>query len=159
MALAVRLRRLSDTMIKDGRKLYQYLEADIEPNWFLVLLLLKDHPMMSITEIADALKFAHPSIHAIVNKLIKKGYVVAYGDKADKRRRRLQLSQTGQQKIVEMEPVWEAGNQGISAMLQANESDILEELNKLEQAFAEKGFMERTLEEMKNEKLKIDNGE
>ena len=103
-------------MIKDGRKLYQHLEADIEPNWFLVLLLmLKDHPLMSITEIAECAEVFTPLRSRYREQTHpEKTMSVAFGDKADKRRRRLKLSQAGScKKSIEMQPIWEAGSRGV----------------------------------------------
>ena len=36
LALVMRLKRISDAMIHEGRSLYRELDLDIEPNWFAV---------------------------------------------------------------------------------------------------------------------------
>ncbi|MFT4662552.1 MAG: hypothetical protein ACI8XB_002842 [Patiriisocius sp.] len=37
MAFTTRLKRLSDVMLHEGRRLYTDLNVDIKPNWFVIL--------------------------------------------------------------------------------------------------------------------------
>ena len=148
IGLAIRLKRVSDAMVRDGHNLYKQLGIDFEPNWFALFLLLKERPLMSITEIAEALCFTHPSIHTMVAKIMKKGYLEEVIDQKDKRRRLLQLSTTGYDKLQQLEPVWASGQTGLEKLIAETGEDLMLALEKLENALEQRGFCERTLAEM-----------
>ncbi len=71
-ALDSRLKRISDRMSHDVRKFYKELGIDIEPNWYLVFMLLRERGALPITDIAGPLGYAHPSAVAIVKKMAEK---------------------------------------------------------------------------------------
>ena len=75
LALASRLKRLSDAMIHSGRKLYKELGLEIEPNWYLIFKLLKKYHRLSVMEIAEKIHFSHPSIISMLQKMQVAGYV------------------------------------------------------------------------------------
>src|SRR5215467_12427565 len=92
IAVVTRLKRISDTMLHDGRRMYKELGMDIEPNWFAIFKLLERHGSLGVTEIADRLGLAHPSIISIVNKMIKAGYLNESKAVDDNRKRLLTLT-------------------------------------------------------------------
>lgn len=69
LALATRLKRISDAMVHSGRQMYKTLELDVEPNWFLIFKLLDKYQQLSVTDIASKLHFSHPSVICLVNKM------------------------------------------------------------------------------------------
>jgi DNA-binding MarR family transcriptional regulator len=75
ISFVTRLKRISDAMLHDGRKIYKKFGYDIEPNWFVIFKLLEKYGELTVTEIADKIGFRHPSVIAIVNKMLKLGYV------------------------------------------------------------------------------------
>ena len=89
-AIVTRLKRVSDTMLHDGKRMYKQLGMDIEPNWFAVFKLLKRRGPMSITEIAEAIRMSHPSLISIVNKMVAAKYLLETRSEKDSRRRLLQ---------------------------------------------------------------------
>lgn len=152
LALSNRLKRIGDLMIRGGHALYKDLGVDIEPNWYLILLLLKRNKVMSITEIADSLGFTHPSINALVNKIARNGYIKEMKDKEDGRRRLLKLSSKGLNRIESLETIWKAGEKGIVQLIEETGYDIMDALEKLESRLVEKGFDKRTKEHLKIKK-------
>ncbi len=147
LGFTVRLKRLSDAMIHDGRKLYKELDLDIEPNWYLVFRLLKKHETLTVMEIADKIKMAHPSVIAIVNKMFKAGYITSETSKNDNRKREISLTDKAHKMLPEFEKVWEAGEKGVIRAIE--NTNTMEMISFLEKVFFEKGFKERTLEELK----------
>ncbi len=143
LSFVTRLKRASDAMLHDGRKLYKKLGMEIEPNWYMVFRLLENEGELTITEIADHLGFAHPSVITIVNKMIKKGYLESRQCSDDSRRRLLVLSKKAKREMPEFERVWSAGVAGAKKMLA--DTDALAFLDLLEARIAESGFKERTL--------------
>jgi DNA-binding MarR family transcriptional regulator/GNAT superfamily N-acetyltransferase len=150
LSFVSRLKRLSEIMIHDGRRLYKELGMDIEPNWYLIFKLLQRYDELTVTEIAEKLGFAHPSVISIVNKMIKAGYLEEKKCGLDGRRRLLKLTAKAEQQLPEFEAVWNAGAAGVAAMLA--ELDALNFLDQVERKISEKGFKQRTMVELDRRK-------
>lgn len=148
LGFTMRLKRLSDALIHDGRKLYKHLGIDIEPNWYIIFRLIKKEGEMSVTEIADAIQMAHTSVISITNKMIKSDYLYSTPCKKDSRRRVLNLTKKSLDKLPALEQIWDAGERGIISAL--SETDAMNILLVLEERFKEKGFKDRTLEKLEN---------
>jgi ribosomal protein S18 acetylase RimI-like enzyme/DNA-binding MarR family transcriptional regulator len=145
-AVVTRLKRISDAMLHDGRRMYKQLGMDIEPNWFAVFKLLRKRGPLSVTEIADGIRLSHPSVISIINKMIAAGYLSESRSEQDNRKRVLSLTSKAEQQYPEFEKVWDAGTAGFKRMMR--DADILGMLDFLEDRIAEKGFRERTLAEL-----------
>ncbi|MEZ5344250.1 MAG: bifunctional helix-turn-helix transcriptional regulator/GNAT family N-acetyltransferase [Pyrinomonadaceae bacterium] len=143
LSFVTRLKRLSDTMIHDGRKMYRELGMDIEPNWFVIFKLFETNDELTVMEIAEKIGFAHPSVITIVNKMVKRGYLRSRQCDDDSRRRILVLTKKSHEKLPEFEKVWTAGIAGMKKMLL--DTNAPEFLDLLESRIAESGFRERTL--------------
>ncbi|MFY0599091.1 MAG: winged helix-turn-helix transcriptional regulator [Cyclobacteriaceae bacterium] len=148
LGFTMRLKRLSDALIHDGRKMYKELGIDIEPNWYIVFRLIKRNGEMSVTEIADAIRLAHPSVISITNKMMKADYLYSTPCSLDNRRRVLNLTEKAKNKLPELEKIWDAGERGIIEALK--DTDAMQMLITLEERFTNKGFKDRTLEELNN---------
>ena len=148
LAVVTRLKRASDAMIHDGRRMYKELGFDIEPNWFAVFKLLRDRGPLSIMVISEAIGLSHPSVISIVNKMSKAAYLTESRAAADSRRRILSLTPRAEQRFPEFERVWNAGTAGFKRMM--SDIDVLGMLNVLETRIAEKGFRRRTFDELEN---------
>jgi ribosomal protein S18 acetylase RimI-like enzyme len=147
-AVVTRLKRLSDAMLHDGKRMYKELGMKIEPNWFVVFKLLSLRGEMPIGEIAEGIGLSHPSAIAIVNKMTAGGYLKESRSSSDSRKRILSLTVKAESEMPEFEKVWDAGTAGFKKMM--HDSDILGTLEILESRIAEKGFRERTLEQLSN---------
>ena len=145
-AIVTRLKRISDVMLHDGKRMYKQLGMDIEPNWFAVFKLLTKRGPMSVTEIADALRLSHPSVISIVNKMVVLDYLKESRSTTDNRKRVLSLTRKSFEKLSEFERVWDAGTAGVKRMM--HDIDILGVIDLLETRIAKKGFRDRTLAEL-----------
>lgn len=150
LGLSVRLKRISENMVHGGRSLYRHLGLDIEPNWYLLLLLLKEHDQLSITEMAEYLRFSHPSIISMVKKMKSRDYLESFADKSDSRRQLVKLSAKAKAELPKLEKIWKAGELGVRKLFLPDD-DFLEKLAALEQQYAQFDFMERTLKELRDE--------
>lgn len=146
ISFVTRLKRISDAMLHDGRRMYKQLGYDIEPNWFVIFRLLEKHEELTVTEIADRIGFAHPSVIAIVNKMLKSGYLAEKKSPTDSRKRILTLTAKAREKMPEFERIWDAGTAGVKRMLDS--SDAFNFLETLEDKIDEQGFKNRTLHEL-----------
>lgn len=149
LGFTMRLKRINDALLQEGRKLYQSLNVDIEPNWYVVFTVLKKYESLSVTEIADKIMLAHPSVITIINKMMKAGYLNSAPCKDDSRRRVLELSEKAKQMLPTYEKIWAAGDKAIEDAL--SEMNGLEFLTFMEDKFMQSGFKERTLTAMDNE--------
>lgn len=150
LSVVTRLKRLSDVMIHDGRRMYKELGMDIEPNWFVIFKILLINGEMTVTEIADKIGFSHPSVISIVNKMIKFNYLEENKCGLDSRKRLLKLTPKAIEKMPEFEKIWDAGVAGMKKML--SDLDVLSVLETMEQRISDKGFKQRALAELETQK-------
>ncbi|UII30000.1 MarR family transcriptional regulator [Fulvivirga ulvae] len=150
LSLASRLKRISDGMIHSGRQMYKSLNIDIEPNWYLVFKLLEKYESLSVTDIADKLQFSHPSVITIINKMTQAGYLQSEPCPTDGRRQWIAMTQKAKTLLPEYQMLWTAGTKGIENMLKG--TNFLALLDHLEAELSRQSFMERTLNELDNEK-------
>ncbi|MEQ9404876.1 MAG: MarR family transcriptional regulator [Cyclobacteriaceae bacterium] len=150
LALATRLKRISEAMVHSGRHMYKSLGMDIEPNWFLIFKLLMKYDQLSVTEMANKLHFSHPSVITMVNKMELNGYLHSIQDKVDTRKRLFSLSDRAIKEIPEFEKIWEAGTIGVQKLF-AYDNHFLDLLESLEIQLSQSDFMQRTLNELKKD--------
>lgn len=150
LSVVTRLKRLSETMIHDGRRLYKELGMDIEPNWYVIFKLLEKQNELTVTEIADKIGFAHPSVISIVNKMIKANYLEENKCGLDSRKRLLKLTPKAKENMPQFEKIWDAGVSGMKRMLA--DLDVLTFLETFEKRVREKGFRQRALAELERHK-------
>jgi len=99
LAIATRLQRLSDLLRKDGVLIYKANGIDFEPKWFPVIYTLHLRSVLSVVEIANEI--------SLLKELEKVKLIRSKKDKADERKRLIQLTPKGQELIEQMKPVWD----------------------------------------------------
>lgn len=140
VGFTARIKRISDVLMYDARKVYEDLQIGIEPNWHLIFLLLKKNKQLTVTEIAHHLKFSHPAVIKIVKKMKAKGYIEAITDVKDSRRQLLQLTEKSKEALPIFEKEWDK----IEIIIQEFvDVEFLDKLNKIEDKLQEKGLFER----------------
>ena len=107
LAIATRLQRLSDIIRKDGLQIYKDHGIEFEPKWFPVIYTLHFKPVLGVVELAAEIGYTHPSTIALLKELEKEKLIRSKKDKADERKRLIQLTEKGQSLINQMKPVWE----------------------------------------------------
>ena len=153
LGLISRIKRLSDNTLTDGRKLYRYIDLGIEPNWFLIFGIIIEKGESSVSEISSILKFAHPSIIAIVKKMEKAGYLEIQSSTVDKRKQIIKLSEKATQQLPEMQAVWKACEQAVASLF--TDDTFLGELKKLEAALEKESFFDRVLNHLTQDDIRI----
>ncbi|RXM53053.1 MULTISPECIES: MarR family winged helix-turn-helix transcriptional regulator [unclassified Chryseobacterium] len=148
-ALDSRLKRISDRMSHDVRKFYKEFGIDVEPNWYLVFMLLQKKGEISITDIAEPLGYSHPSVVVIVKKMTEKGYLVIKKDSEDKRKQMISLSSKAIGILPQLEKVWDSCEKAILKLL-SEDLSILSYLNTIDEELKNESFHNR----FKNEYLK-----
>lgn len=139
--LSARIKRLSDTINGEARRIYAYLGYDIEPNWHLVFLSLKE-TSLSVTELAKQLQFSHPAIVKIIKKMKERGYVKSITDKKDSRKQLLSLTSKSKKLLPEFEQEW---NNIQQIMNDCTTDDFISNIQFLEEKMKEKSISKRLM--------------
>ncbi|PWL31040.1 helix-turn-helix domain-containing protein [uncultured Roseivirga sp.] len=142
LALATRLKNLSDRLAKDVAQIYKESDFDFEPRWFAVFYSLKDGNELAVMELSSMLQQSHPAVNQVANVLVKKGLVVERKDKLDQRKRLLKLSKKGLQLAADMEPLWVKIKEANDQLLKQSKN-ILASLEAVENALDKKSIKER----------------
>ncbi len=145
LVLGSRLRRMSERMLAEIAAVYKNTGIDFEAGWFHILFLLNQRGEMSITEIADTLQMAHPSVIQVTKAMEKKELISAHPGKEDKRKRMLLLSTKGRALLIDVMPVWESIREKTDALLQEgpHSAFLLEALNELEENLNKRSLAQR----------------
>jgi len=154
LAIASRLRRLTEWLYKDGARIYQEQALDFEPRWFPLFYLLKESDKTSVTHAAQALGLTHPAINQIAGEMSRRGLLESASDKKDKRKRLLRLTQKGKRALSSLEPVWKDFESAASELLSEADGDFLATVGKLEDALKEKGMYERITRRIKEHQFR-----
>jgi DNA-binding MarR family transcriptional regulator len=147
LALATRLKRLSERLANDVNKVYKELNLNFESKWFLVLELLSRRQTLSIVDIADELKLTHPAIVQFVDQMLDAGLIMAKKDSKDGRKRMVSLSPAGFKLLDDLAPVLQVIKTENARWLREANSNLLQVLGELEKALDEKSMYQRVKEQ------------
>lgn len=142
-----RVKRLSDQLLYDARKLYETIEIGIEPNWHLVFMLLKQEKELTVTEIAQKLGFSHPAIIKIVKKMKEHGYVESKIDSEDNRRFFIKLSEKALVHLPILEKKWETIQEVVQELI---DESFLQKLTEVENKLNEENLYQRCLKKFQD---------
>lgn len=141
-AIDSRFKRISDTMAQDIRKLYNELDIDIEPNWYLIFMLLNEHTKLSIVDIAKLLNYAHPSVVNIIKKMKSRGFVQTENDAKDKRKQLITLTEKSLKIYPKLENLWRSCDTAILNVLNQDIS-IISYLDGIDNSLKQLSFYDR----------------
>lgn len=140
IGFTARIKRLSDSLLYSSIKHYKNIELDVEPNWHLILLLLKKEHQLTVTDFAHHLQFSHPAIVKIVKKMKERGYLRSATNTNDTRKQFLQLSDKAIKELPKFEIEW---NRIQTIVKEFVDDDFLQKLGQVEQKLNDMNFSER----------------
>ncbi len=143
LALATRLKNLSERLARDVAQVYKESAFDFEPRWFAMIYALKEGEELAVTELSAMLKQTHPAVNQVANVLVEKGLAEERKDFSDQRKRLLKLSSKGQQLVKKMSTIWERIKSANDELLNEATGDLLSTLDKVESALDEQSMYER----------------
>lgn len=159
LALATRLKRLSERLMKDVSQIYGDLDVDFQARWFTLLYALANSAEQktdrapvrrssqpssrAITDLALALGLSHSAINQIAAQVIRRGLVRQARDPNDERRRLLQLTPRGRKLVQRLEPVWQEIHQANADLLAEAGVDLLNDLECIEAALDARSMADR----------------
>lgn len=107
LGLVTRLKRLSDQLEQEQRKIYREHGFDLEPHWHLFLLLLEKEEELSVMEFAEHLNISHPAAVNNLKRMQDRGIVVARPDQLDRRKKFYRLSEKTVATLPQYHQVWD----------------------------------------------------
>ncbi len=143
LALASRLKRLSDRLLQEAGGIYRKEGLGFEPRWFLVFHQLAEGPPRSVTALAAAVGLTHPAVVLAAQEMEAAGLVASVRDAADRRKRRLELTPRGRQVAEALRPVWAGIEAATREVAGASGVDLLAVIDAIEAALDEMPLGER----------------
>ncbi|WP_452231233.1 bifunctional helix-turn-helix transcriptional regulator/GNAT family N-acetyltransferase [Lacinutrix sp. MEBiC02404] len=132
LGIGSRLKRISESMMKETQLVYTYFNLDFDPYLFPVFKIITNKKEVTTTEINDSLNISQPAITQSINKLLKKELITVTASKTDKRKKNIQLSKKGEQFLIEVHPIWNAIDLVIKDFTTDASTSLIEHLNRLE---------------------------
>lgn len=143
LALASRLKRLSDHLMSDVDRLYREQKVVFHPRWFPIAYLLDRKSPMAITAIADALGMTHPAINQAAGQMSHYGLLVSSRDKKDERRRLLGLSKKGRATVKALGPLWRLIKESTEEVLSKSGHDLIVTVTAIENELQKESIYHR----------------
>lgn len=148
LALASRLRRLSDLYWQGVTATYRQSGLDFDVRWATVFVLIARQGPVAVMEIADRLGITHPAVIQVINELEKHELVVSAKSEQDGRKRLLSLSQAGQDMLPKLQPLWDAFIAVNRNMIGNQTHNLLASLQEMEAQLAERNFYDRIQDQL-----------
>lgn len=142
LAISTRLQRLSDQLRKDGLLIYKANGIEFEPKWFPVIYTLHLKPVLSVVEIAVEIGYSHPSTISLLKELEKQKLIRSKKDKADERKRLIQLTEKGKALVTDMQPVWKRMVLALTALTDTK-NNLMKAIEEVELQMKTLSFLER----------------
>jgi ribosomal protein S18 acetylase RimI-like enzyme/DNA-binding MarR family transcriptional regulator len=141
LLLGSRMRKISEALYAGVDEVYRSAGVALPSRCFPILLLLRDHGRLGISELAARLGQSHPAVSQMSRKLLRHRVVKESPDPRDDRRRLLALSARGRSVMARLQPVWKA----IVAAAADLEADhpFSQHLTAIDRALEERGFAAR----------------
>jgi DNA-binding MarR family transcriptional regulator len=148
LALATRLRRLSERLLGSVNELYGELGLPFQGRWFGLVRVLARSDNRGVVELAAELGLSHTAVAHLLRELEEAGWVETRPDPGDARRRQACLTGRGREGLERLEPVWEGVRRTTAALLERQAPDLLEQLASLEEDLDRVPLADRMLAEL-----------
>jgi DNA-binding MarR family transcriptional regulator len=150
LALATRLKQLSELVLQDYREVYENQQLNFEHKWFLVFFqLATTQTAMPITEIAKAIGISHPAVNKIVGEMLQAGLLEEVVSGKDKRKRQVALSESGKNLYPKLQPLWNMIELAMTELLETCAVDLVAVVDSLEKQLEKTTMAERITEKIR----------
>lgn len=146
MAIASRLRVLTETLTRDASGIYELYGEDFKPKWFPVFYALTDEHPKSVTSIAKEIGQSHPSVSNIVKEMTKAGLVSEAESEIDRRCTLIMLTELGRCLSKDMIATLRDVERAVEQVSSECDNDLWAALADWEKALARKPMLERVRE-------------
>ncbi|GAB4051529.1 MarR family winged helix-turn-helix transcriptional regulator [Spirosoma litoris] len=152
LALASRLRRLSDLYWQGVTATYRQSGVDFDVRWATIFVLIARQGPVAVMEIAERLGITHPAVIQVINELEKRDLITSTKSEQDGRKRLLTLSETGQAMLPKLQPLWDAFIAVNQEMLGNQTHNLLTSLQEMEDQLAKRNFYDRIQDQLNRTK-------
>jgi len=146
LAISTRLQRLSEQIRKDGVLIYKDHGIEFEPKWFPVMYVLYNKSVLSVVELATEIGYTHPSTITLLKELEKEKLIRSKKDKADERKRLIQLTERGRELVSRMGPVWDLMITTMTDITNTT-NNLMQAIEEVEAKLRKKSFVDRAMEQ------------
>lgn len=150
LALGSRLKRLSDSFMKDAKKIYKRLYIDFEPSLMPVFKTINEEKEITISEIATLIDISQPAVTQFINKLQKRSLIKVIPDKKDMRKKKITLSNKGKSTIEKLNPIWLIIEQQVKEITSTKPALFLEQLRSIEKNQKENPVYNRVMNHLQH---------
>lgn len=145
LALASRLKVLSERMYAAADHVYQAQGSAIQARWFPILRLLSLRGPMNVGDLANEIGLTHSAVSQLATRLVREGWLRGDGDASDRRRRVLSLTPMAEAELKALQPSWEAIRTAVDDCMAACGADLLAAVSAFERGLAQQSLHERML--------------
>lgn len=153
MALASRMKRLSDYFMREVTAVYQSQNLDFEARWFPAFYTIWQKESIGIIELSETLNISHPAVIQICKELEIKHLIKSEKSKQDNRKRLLSLTDEGRNLLPKLQKLWDAMSKVNLVMLREQKNNLLFALEEMESILNQKSHFERIMEQVKSQQL------
>ena len=146
LAIASRLRRLTEALTRDDAEIYRMAGLTFKPKWFPVFLTLADGEAHTVTSIAKRIGQTHPSVSVMIRELAEAGLVEEKKNAGDGRSTQLRLSAEGTALLPVFEELCRDVEAAALSVCRDAAGDLPEAVRGWEKALAEKSLLTRVQE-------------
>ena len=150
LAIASRLKRLSELLFLQVSQVYIDRDIDFEPKWFPTFMAIFKHGEQSILEISEKLGVSHAAVNLTAKELLEAKLICEKQDINDKRRRILSLTAVGKLKALELEITWKDIRASVENLLKDSQIDLITSLNCVEDTAKKLSISERAKKILKD---------
>ena len=151
LAFGSRIKRLSETLMKDVKQVYKNLYIDFEPTHFATFKTIYEEEIISIGELANYLQISQPAITQFINALQKKELIRVLQDKNDKRKKNIALSKKGHKMAEKLQPVWDVIEVELTKLIDNGNTTFMDHIQKTEQKQKEQPIYNRIMNHLKEQ--------
>ena len=144
VALASRLRALTDRLAADNARLYRLYDVPLKPHHFPVFAALARAPDASANDLAADIGQSHVAVGKTLRELERAGLIHRTPDPRDGRRRRLALTPAGRTAAHHLQPQLDDVGAAVDEALGEIDADLWTALDQLERALDADGLEART---------------
>lgn len=145
-----RMKRLSDTLMRDVKRVYKSLYIDFDPSLFPIFKTINDEGIVSIGDITNALQISQPAVTQFTNTLLKKGLIEISSDEFDKRKRLISLSQQGKELIQKITPIWKIMQEELSKFIDREPTSFMNHIKLTEKRQEESSLYSRIMNRIRD---------
>lgn len=151
LGLASRMKRISESLMKEIQLVYDYYKIDFDPYLFPVFKVIEQAKQTTNSEIKEKLLLTQPAVTQTINRLLKKELVQFQVDENDKRKKWVSLSEKGLEAVNIMHPLWTIIDSVVTEFSIHQSQSLIDHLNQFEEKLENHQLSESIIEKSKLE--------